>query len=78
MNIQQVNKLKKIMTSIDGDYKLSQLHYERQVELIDAIKYHQLQKPWRSKVAPLSASAAGITASLPACGSSAWMLPSVK
>jgi hypothetical protein len=34
------------MTSIDSDYQLSQLHYERQVELIDAIKYHQLQKPF--------------------------------
>jgi hypothetical protein len=34
------------MTSIDSDYQLSQLHYERQVELIDAIKHHQLQKPF--------------------------------
>jgi hypothetical protein len=25
------------MTSIGSDYQLSQLHYERQVELIDAI-----------------------------------------
>jgi hypothetical protein len=32
------------MTSIDSDYQLSQMHYERQVELIDAIKYHQLQE----------------------------------
>ena len=46
MNIQQINNLKKIMTSIDSDYKLSQLHYERQVELIDAIKFHQLQAPF--------------------------------
>ncbi|WP_449506100.1 hypothetical protein [Enterobacter hormaechei] len=46
MNTRQINNLKKIMTSIDGDYKLSQLHYERQVELIDAIKFHQLQKPF--------------------------------
>lgn len=46
MNTQQVSNLKKIMTSIDSDYQLSQLHYERQVELIDAIKYHQLQKPF--------------------------------
>ncbi|UGF27238.1 hypothetical protein LQT21_25100 (plasmid) [Escherichia coli] len=34
------------MTSIDSDYQLSQLHYERQVELIDAIKHHQLQEPF--------------------------------
>ena len=46
MNTQQINNLKKIMTSIDSDYKLSQLHYERQVELIEAIKHHQLQKPF--------------------------------
>lgn len=46
MNTQQVSNLKKIMTSIDSDYQLSQLHYERQVELIDAIKFHQLQKPF--------------------------------
>ena len=46
MNIQQINNLKKIMTSIDSDYKLSQMHYERQVELIDAIKHHQLQRPF--------------------------------
>lgn len=46
MNIQQINNLKSIMTSIDSDYQLSQLHYERQVELIDAIKHHQLQKPF--------------------------------
>lgn len=46
MNIQQINNLKKIMTSIDSDYQLSQLHYERQVELIDAIKHHQLQEPF--------------------------------
>ncbi|EMV7410481.1 hypothetical protein ACKURH_05935 [Enterobacter soli] len=46
MNIQQINNLKKIMTSIGSDYQLSQLHYERQVELIDAIKHHQLQAPF--------------------------------
>lgn len=46
MNIQQINNLKKIMNTIDSDYQLSQLHYERQVELIDAIKFHQLQKPF--------------------------------
>lgn len=46
MNTQKVSNLKKIMTSIDSDYQLSQLHYERQVELIDAIKFHQLQKPF--------------------------------
>ena len=46
MNIQQINNLKKIMTSIDSDYQLSQLHYERKVELIDAIKFHQLQEPF--------------------------------
>lgn len=46
MNIQQINNLKKIMASIDSDYQLGQLHYERQVELIDAIKFHQLQKPF--------------------------------
>ncbi|HBS2786089.1 TPA: hypothetical protein MAE54_000640 [Klebsiella pneumoniae] len=46
MDTQQINNLKKIMTSIDSDYQLSQMHYERQVELIDAIKYHQLQKPF--------------------------------
>lgn len=34
------------MTSIDSDYQLSQMHYERQVELIDAIKHHQLQEPF--------------------------------
>lgn len=46
MNTQQINNLKKIMTSIDSDYQLSQLHYERQVELIDAIPHHQLQEPF--------------------------------
>ncbi|OOK79644.1 hypothetical protein GY25_02255 [Pedobacter himalayensis] len=46
MNIQQINNLKKIMNSIDSDYQLSQLHYARQVELIDAIKFHQLQQPF--------------------------------
>ncbi|MCN7217660.1 hypothetical protein MLZ39_09580 [Escherichia coli] len=46
MNIQQINNLKKIMNTIDSDYQLSKLHYERQVELIDAIKFHQLQKPF--------------------------------
>lgn len=46
MNIQQINNLKSIMTSIDSDYQLSQLHYERQVELIDAIPHHQLQAPF--------------------------------
>ncbi|MCW9150525.1 hypothetical protein FKO18_09990 [Klebsiella pneumoniae] len=46
MNTQQINNLEKIMTSIDSDYQLSQMHYERQVELIDAIKFHQLQKPF--------------------------------
>lgn len=46
MNIQQINNLKSIMTNIDSDYQLSQLHYERQVELIDAIKHHQLQAPF--------------------------------
>lgn len=46
MNTNQIKNLKKIMTSIDGDYQLSQLHYERHVELIDAIKHHQLQEPF--------------------------------
>lgn len=46
MNIKQINNLKKIMASIDSDYQLSQLHYDRQVELIDAINFHQLQKPF--------------------------------
>ncbi|HCT2634197.1 TPA: hypothetical protein OTR94_001951 [Enterobacter roggenkampii] len=46
MNIQQIDNLKKIMTSIDSDYQLSKLHYERHVELIDAIKHHQLQAPF--------------------------------
>ncbi|NJC99442.1 hypothetical protein EWM58_03115, partial [Candidatus Erwinia dacicola] len=46
MNIQQVNNLKKIMTSIDSNYQLSQMHYDRQVELIDAIPHHQLQAPF--------------------------------
>lgn len=36
MNTNQIKNLKKIMTSIDGDYQLSQLHYERHVELIEA------------------------------------------
>ena len=43
MNIQQINNLKKIMNNIDGDYQLNQMLYERHVELIDAIKFHQLQ-----------------------------------
>nr|WP_152918512.1 hypothetical protein [Escherichia coli] len=34
------------MTSIDSDYQLSQMHYDRQVELIDAIPHHQLQAPF--------------------------------
>lgn len=46
MNTQQVSNLKKIMTSIDSDYQLSQMHYARQVELIDAISHTQLQKPF--------------------------------
>ncbi|HEC0929909.1 TPA: hypothetical protein R1S54_000085 [Klebsiella pneumoniae] len=46
MNIQQINNLKKIMNNIDGDYQLNQMLYERHVELIDAIKFHQLQKPF--------------------------------
>ena len=46
MNIPQINNLKKIMNSIDRDYQLSQMHYERQVELIDAIKHPQLQRPF--------------------------------
>ena len=46
MNIQKINNLQKIRTSIDTDYQLSQLHYERKVELFDAIKFHQLQKPF--------------------------------
>lgn len=46
MNTNHIKNLKKIMTSIDGDYQLSQLHYERHVELIDAIKHHQLQEPF--------------------------------
>ncbi|MDH8639152.1 hypothetical protein QIH23_26865, partial [Klebsiella pneumoniae] len=46
MNIQQINNLKKIMNNIDGDYQLNQMLYERPAELIDAIKFHQLQKPF--------------------------------
>ena len=46
MNIQQINNLKKIMNNIDGDYQLNQMLYERHVELIDAIKFHQLKKPF--------------------------------
>ncbi|EMP9987312.1 hypothetical protein AAHV58_06430 [Klebsiella pneumoniae] len=46
MNIQQINNLKKIMNNIDGDYQLNQMLYERHVELIDAIKFHQLQNPF--------------------------------
>lgn len=42
MNTQQINNLKKIMNNIDGDYQLNQMLYE----LIDAIKFHQLQKPF--------------------------------
>lgn len=34
------------MNNIDGDYQLNQMLYERHVELIDAIKFHQLQKPF--------------------------------
>lgn len=34
------------MNNIDGDYLLNQMLYERHVELIDAIKFHQLQKPF--------------------------------
>lgn len=46
MNIQQINNLKKIMTSINSDYQMSQMHYERQVELIDAISNLKLQAPF--------------------------------
>ncbi|MGP6972949.1 hypothetical protein ACTZOL_08785 [Klebsiella pneumoniae] len=46
MNIQQINNLEKIMNNIDGDYQLNQMLYERHVELIDAIKFHQLKKPF--------------------------------
>ncbi|AXO68676.1 hypothetical protein [Klebsiella variicola] len=46
MNTQQINNLKKIMTSIDSNYQLNQMLYERHVELINAIKFHQLQKPF--------------------------------
>lgn len=46
MNTQQINNLKKIITNIDSDYQLSQMHYDRQVELTDAISHTQLQKPF--------------------------------
>ncbi len=43
MNVnQQKNLQKKIMLAFDKDYRLSEQLYDRQVELIESIRLHQL------------------------------------
>lgn len=46
MNTNQVEKLKKIMDMVDADYQLSQLLYDRHVELDSSIKSYRMQEPF--------------------------------
>ncbi|EAY3775019.1 hypothetical protein H2359_000752 [Salmonella enterica] len=42
MNVNQQNNLQKIMCAFDKDYQLSEQLYDRQVELIESIRLHQM------------------------------------
>ncbi|EFL9433109.1 hypothetical protein LW997_001506 [Escherichia coli] len=42
MNVNQQKNLQKIMLAFDKDYRLSEQLYDRQVELIETIRLHQL------------------------------------
>ncbi|AXC88279.1 hypothetical protein BVD23_11990 [Salmonella enterica] len=42
MNVNQQNNLQKIMSAFEKDYRLSEQFYDRQVELIESIRLHQL------------------------------------
>ncbi|EFE9831356.1 hypothetical protein GA178_15945 [Escherichia coli] len=42
MNVNQQKNLQKIMLAFDKDYRLSEQLYDRQVELIESIRLHQL------------------------------------
>ena len=42
MNVNQQKNLQKIMLAFDKDYRLSEQLYDRQVELIESIRIHQL------------------------------------
>ena len=42
MNVNQQKNLQKIMLAFDKDYHLSEQLYDRQVELIESIRLHQL------------------------------------
>ncbi|HCB3266982.1 TPA: hypothetical protein MYU63_003155 [Citrobacter amalonaticus] len=42
MNVQQQSNLQKVMGAFEKDYRLSEQLYERQVELIESIRLHQL------------------------------------
>lgn len=42
MNVNQQKNLQKIMLAFDKDYSLSEQLYDRQVELIESIRLHQL------------------------------------
>ncbi|EGE2237658.1 hypothetical protein DL744_00720 [Shigella dysenteriae] len=42
MNVNQQLNLQKIMGAFDKDYRLSEQLYDRQVELIESIRLHQL------------------------------------
>ncbi|HGL5373150.1 hypothetical protein WIA93_08250 [Citrobacter amalonaticus] len=42
MNFQQQSNLKKVMGAFEKDYRLSEQLYNRQVELIESIRLHQL------------------------------------
>ncbi|EHW2661106.1 hypothetical protein K3D86_002388 [Escherichia coli] len=42
MNIQQQSNLKEVMGAFEKDYQLSEQLYDRQVELIESIRLHQM------------------------------------
>lgn len=42
MNVQQQSNLQKVMGAFEKDYRLSEQLYDRQVELIESIRLHQL------------------------------------
>lgn len=42
MNVQQQSNLQKVMDAFEKDYRLSEQLYDRQVELIESIRLHQL------------------------------------
>ena len=47
MNVNQQKNLQKIMLAFDKDYRLSEQLYDRQVELIESIRLHQLSSTFR-------------------------------